>query len=26
LPKRRPDAMSTEMWLRLAPTYWPMLA
>ena len=26
LPKRRPDAMSTEMWMRLAPTYWPMLA
>ncbi|NMK49853.1 fused MFS/spermidine synthase [Achromobacter sp. Bel] len=25
LPKRRPDAMSTEMWLRLAPTFWPML-
>jgi len=25
LPKRKPDAMSTEMWLRLAPTYWPML-
>ena len=25
LPKRKPDAMRTEMWLRLAPTYWPML-
>ena len=25
LPKRKPDAMSAEMWLCLAPTYWPML-
>ncbi|CAB3627368.1 Polyamine aminopropyltransferase [Achromobacter pestifer] len=25
LPKRRPDAMSTEMWMQLAPTFWPML-
>lgn len=24
LPKRRPEAMSTEMWMRLAPTFWPM--
>lgn len=25
LPKRKPDAMSNEMWLRLAPSFWPML-